>query len=175
MADAVELLVRAREIHPEPVLLYNLARAYEALGELDEALAAYRQYLTERPDTEDRGAIETRIAALESQIAERARLERERRDAETRAERSESRGSVAPAFVLLGVGAAALGTGLALGIIASSHRDQADSDPIHASSIETFAQAEDEALAANILFAAGGALAVAGLVWLIVHLVRDPD
>src|SRR5262245_65949903 len=38
--EAARLLERAYEMHPEPVLLYNLGRAYEGLGENEKAIDA---------------------------------------------------------------------------------------------------------------------------------------
>src|SRR6476660_2677301 len=41
---AVELLNRAYEIRQVPALLYNLAKAYDKLGDVDHAWDAYRRY-----------------------------------------------------------------------------------------------------------------------------------
>lgn len=41
---AVELLTRAYEIRQVPALLYNLAKAYDKLGDVDHAWDAYRRY-----------------------------------------------------------------------------------------------------------------------------------
>ena len=41
---AVELLTRAYEIRQVPALLYNLAKAYDKLGDVDHACDAYRRY-----------------------------------------------------------------------------------------------------------------------------------
>jgi len=41
---AVELLTRAYEIRQVPALLYNLAKAYDRLGDVDHAWDAYRRY-----------------------------------------------------------------------------------------------------------------------------------
>src|SRR4051812_49270055 len=47
--EAVDLLLEARQLKTEPVLLYDLGRAYEALGKLAEAADAYGHYLEEAP------------------------------------------------------------------------------------------------------------------------------
>src|SRR4051794_1613167 len=44
--EAIEHFQKAYELKPEPVLLYNVARAYEGLGELKRALEGYRAYLS---------------------------------------------------------------------------------------------------------------------------------
>ena len=41
---AVELLQRAYDIRQVPALLYNMAKAYDKLGDVDHAYDAYRQY-----------------------------------------------------------------------------------------------------------------------------------
>ena len=71
---AANLLEEGYELHDEPVLLYNLARAYEGLGELERAAAAYEQYLVAEPDTKDRGAIEQKVSNIRKQVAERDAL-----------------------------------------------------------------------------------------------------
>lgn len=178
---SLALLVEARTIHPESVLLYNMARAYETLGRPDEALSAYRSFLEEEPDTEDRGAIQTRIAALESQIAEREqnaaereRLEGERAAAEARANQVVEVSSPSPVpWIVAGTGLAAVGAGAVFGLLATSARSDAEADPVHLNSLETFARGEDFAVVANVLFVAGGAVAVVGVVWGIVDLASS--
>src|SRR5262245_66585058 len=66
--EAARLLERAYEIQPEPVLLYNLGRAYEGLGENQKAVEAYEHYLKDEPKAKDRGAVEHRIETLKAQI-----------------------------------------------------------------------------------------------------------
>lgn len=177
---AIERLLEARALAPdEPVLVYNLARAYETRARFEEAIAAYESFLRAQPDTPDRGAIEARIAALRAQLErerERVehleRLERERLERE-RLERERARaGSVdAWPWVLSGLGAAALGTGIGLGVMALDARQEATLDPVHATAFASLRRAEDFALAANVLFIAGGVLLATGLVWAIVQLV----
>ncbi len=51
--QAAEALQEARRHDPtSPTLVYNLARVYELLGRLDEAIATYRTYLELLPDEE---------------------------------------------------------------------------------------------------------------------------
>lgn len=171
--EAVALLLEARRLYREPVLLYNLARAYEALGRDEEALAAYEQYVEERPDAPDSAAMQAHIESLRAHIAERERLaeeraaeRRRRRVAERRAD--EAGGSGPWPWVLVGAGGAGLGAGLVVGVVAKSERDNAAADPVHETTLDTMARAESMATAANVLFAAGGGLVVTGAIWLIV-------
>src|ERR1043165_563243 len=43
--EAAELLQRANELEPQPVFLYNIARARAQAGDLPSALDYYRQYV----------------------------------------------------------------------------------------------------------------------------------
>ena len=73
--EAAVYLEEAYRLDPAPILLYNLARARESAGDTELALEAYRRYLDETPEADDRAAVEARIAALERQLEERAQLE----------------------------------------------------------------------------------------------------
>ena len=63
-SQAASLLEEAYAIWPDPVLVYNLGRAYEGAGRLDEARDAYVRYLASgaADDAED---VRARLAALE--------------------------------------------------------------------------------------------------------------
>jgi tetratricopeptide (TPR) repeat protein len=50
---AVEKFEEAYALFPEPNLLYNMARAYEALGEVDQALTKYRLCVSHPRGTEE--------------------------------------------------------------------------------------------------------------------------
>src|SRR5678815_3855263 len=121
--EAAKLLEKAYAIHPEPVLLYNLGRAYEGLGENQKAVDAYTRYLKDAPDAKDRGALEKRIETLKAQI------EKDKKFAEREAEaakpedldqttpeppkpvetRTEASGAGVWPWVVTGVGAATIG------------------------------------------------------------------
>ena len=119
-AAAAGLLRRAYALVPRPVLLYNLARADEGMGELEPAIAAYRAYLEGDPTAPDRMSIEARIITLEQTLAERRRLEEERRAAVARAEAEAARRraadrvrKISPApWILAGAGVLGLGIGV---------------------------------------------------------------
>lgn len=64
-ADAVRLYRQAYGLRAEPALLYNLAKAYEKLGQRDNAVEYYRRYLvSEGTDPKLRQRAEERVAAL---------------------------------------------------------------------------------------------------------------
>ena len=98
---ASERFQAAYNLDPVPILLYNLARASEEMGEPDKAIEHYRFYLKRLgPKAEDRGEVERRIRVMEKTVsaARRARVPRshDRRGCEpprpASAVRPESRG-----------------------------------------------------------------------------------
>lgn len=54
---------------PHAFTAYNLARAAERAGDLRLALSAHRDYLTLKPDAQDRAEIESRMKDLEARLA----------------------------------------------------------------------------------------------------------
>src|SRR5688572_18926406 len=69
--DAVDLLLEADRAMHSPAFAYNIGLAYEAMEDAASALRWFRTYLREAPDTEDRPAVEKRIAALEAALQKR--------------------------------------------------------------------------------------------------------
>src|SRR5579883_1541308 len=66
-AGAIREFRAAEAIRPSPILEYNIAMAYEALGKPRQALHHYRRYLEGRPDADNRAEVERRIAALQAE------------------------------------------------------------------------------------------------------------
>ncbi len=159
--EAIDLLVRSYALKPEPVLLYNMGRAYEGLGDLAKATAAYEQFLAAQPDTPDRGALERRIATMRRQLAERDALQKQALEHPVRSPR-------ALPWVVTGIGAAGLLTGGTLGLLASQTNDDAKAEPTHALAAELQSDAKSMATVANVCFVAGAVVLVTGVVWGIV-------
>jgi hypothetical protein len=66
---AVRNWTQAWEIDPRPLLQYNLAQAYERLGQLDRAVASYRAYVEASPGDDARAQnARARIASLEQRV-----------------------------------------------------------------------------------------------------------
>ncbi len=82
---AAALLRKAHDRYPEPLLLYNLGRALEGMGDQKGAIEAYEQYLHDAKQIDDRPAIERRIATLKAQ------LEKQRQDEELKAQQEKDR------------------------------------------------------------------------------------
>jgi tetratricopeptide (TPR) repeat protein len=178
-AQAIALLDEAYTLDPQPVLVYNRARAAEGLGRVDEAIAGYERFLSEEPNAPDRGAIEQRLTTLKRQREERAALEKERTARKEVSEHPEpappppapSQPAEPPKpksplpYVVAGVGAAGLLTGTILGALAVGKKDDAVAEPVQTEAISLKDSADGLATAANVAFVFGGVLVVAGAVW----------
>lgn len=178
--DAVKLLEQAHQLHPEPVLLYNLARAREGLGQFDTAVVAYEQYLREAGTIADRGAIEAKVATLKRDLEDKKRLAAER-DAAMRLpdppqkpidqpDPDTGAGPLPWPWVIAGVGAAGLAVGGALGGFALAKNSDAEGAAVQADAFALRSDAEDLALGSTIAFIAGGAVLAGGFIWGIVDL-----
>jgi tetratricopeptide (TPR) repeat protein len=167
---AADDLTKAYALEPAPVLLYNLGRAYEGLGDTKKAIDAYGRYLEAQPNAEDRGALETRLATLRRQLELEQRAARPVAPPPLPPRAAPKRRPLAPLpVVLAAVGAAGLGAGGVLGALALS--ENANENAATTSQLDA-QSAHDRgatfATAANVAFVAGAVLAVAGIVWIIV-------
>ena len=182
--DAAAILARLAETIPDPVLFYNLGRAHESAGQLEPAIEAYQRYLEVAPDADDAAAVAARVGRLEERVAARdAEAEDEATpeppppvvvEAPTDAPGS-TRGPgarVAP-WVVLGVGGLGVVAGVAVAAVASSKHQDARDEPVQTTAAQLDDEAQGLALAGNVTIAVGGALALAGLTWGVVRLVRD--
>lgn len=184
---AVELLEQAYALYPQPILLYNMARAYGNLGRFEEAIAAYERYLASAPEGDDHRVIETRIRNYRAVLEERRAREAEARTAraaeaaetQRRAALLEARTEPRPAepdaapWVIAGVGAAVLIGGGVLGGLSLSERGAAESEPAFIPAQAASDRAVAFAWAANGAFILGGVLALVGVVWGIVDLTSS--
>lgn len=184
--DAANLLLKAYALKHEPVILFNLARAYEGAGNLSGAVDAYRRYLDSVPNASDRLSVEQRVATLRKQIQERAELERQRDEERARAEierrnlealklrdaRRRSRQSPLP-WVVAGVGLAGVGVAFVFGGLSQGAYNSAVGEPFIAPANRDYSNAVDFANVANVAFVVGGVVAAAGIVWEIVQLASN--
>lgn len=75
--SAAEKFQAAYNLDPVPILLYNMARAAEEMGDPEQAIGHYQSYLKRLgPKAEDRGEVERRIRVMEKTVAaaRRARI-----------------------------------------------------------------------------------------------------
>ena len=175
--QAADLLRRAYALYPEPLLLYNLGRALEGLGDAKGAVEQYERYLAEGKDIADRGAIERRIDTLKTQLARADADARRRTDEAKRTQATQappptdadlSVREIAP-WATLGSGVALIATGAVFGLLASSNHDDAVKAPRQADAQALQQTAQHDATVANVLFGIGGAIAVGGAVWEIIE------
>ncbi len=179
--DAVDKLLEARRLKNEPVLLYNLARAYEALGKPQEAADAYQGYLHEEPNAPDRKALEAKIVTLRQQAAELAAARKEPppprppnnentppSPSPVPPEREDDATAIVP-WIIAGAGVAAIGTGLVLGAIAQSKHDDAVAEPSQQAAAGMQDDAEGYARASTITIVAGAIVAALGAGWIVLR------
>ncbi len=177
--EAIALLLEAQRLAPDAVLHYNLARAYEGLGELDNALASYRAYLQADPSTKDRGAVEARIKTLEQLKADREAPPPKEPGPEPppkdQPPPEPASPSVAP-WVIAGIGALGLGAGGVLGAFSLSRSNEAEEPETSGERVVDLTdEATTFATAANVTFGVSGAVLAAGVIWGIVDVVTLGD
>jgi len=174
---AAELAEEAYRIKANPRLLYNVARAREAMGDEPGAIDAYERYLAAEPNAPDKGIVTGRIEALKRSVEERATLERRKREleqTEKRPESSNDRRDEPPApparprtlpWVTIGVGGAVLVSGAVFALLSRKSYDDGES-----ASGERAAELDERGdrftTLANVAFVAGAAITVGGAGWL---------
>lgn len=183
--EAVDKLVELHRQKPEPVLLYNLARAYEALGRWTEAADAYEKYLNDEPGAADRRAIEGKIATLRAQAAELAAARKpDREPPQTpdppRLSQNPKRDAADPVpsavpWIIAGAGVAIIGTGFALGVAADGEHEDAVAEPTQVRAVDKQDSAESLAQASTITVIAGAIIALAGVSWIVVRSTSAPS
>lgn len=184
--EAIQLLEEAYGLEQSPTILYNLARAYEGVGDVEPALDAYEKYIQQEPKASDRGAVEKRIETLKQQIEEKKRLERERDDEAKRAvlarqaterEKAKQRNAPKPIglrqpsvipWIVAGVGVAVIGGGVFRGLRSRSRHDEAVDEQKAKDSEDLNDSAKSMATGANVCFVAGGILTAAGITWAVI-------
>jgi tetratricopeptide (TPR) repeat protein len=181
-AQVIRLLDEAYALDPQPVLVYNRARAAEGLGDLDGAITGYEKFLNDEPNTPDRGAIEQRVATLKRQRDERAALVHDR---DTRRNEPpprppppppaqppppgapEAHRSLLP-YVVAGAGGAGLVAGTIFGVMALSKKDDAVAERTQQRSMDLKDSADHLATASTVSFVLGTVLVLAGATWWVV-------
>jgi len=138
---ALELFSRAYEVLPLSGFLFNIAQCQRQLGNYERAIFLYRRYLQKKPDAANRKLVDKLILECERKQLEKhkAELERKRKAEQARRAAADRRRAVAPRprpylpprrpvvkdytplyelllWTAVGVGVAALATGLAVGL-----------------------------------------------------------
>lgn len=178
--EAADLLRVAHGLYPEPALLYNLGRALDAAGDLRAAVDAYTRYLGEDPESARRGEVEQRIAALGSQLEAQSDAStgateppptdtnpRGGGDVVSQPAPPPERPSLLGPVIVAAAGGAMVATGAVAGTLALGKQDDARTATSQRELAVLDDEAHDLATAANVLFVVGGAVAAAGLVWIL--------
>lgn len=174
--EAARLLRASYDLYPEPLILYNLGRALEGMGDFAGAVDQYERYLATATDIPDRGAIERRIETLRAQLAtDRATEPATPTSVPITGTTPTSSDEVARGgrrwlpWVIAGSGAVIVGVGGVLGVMSDSRHDDAVNEPIQAEAEKLQDQAKTLATTANVMFAIGGAVTIGGVVWGVVQ------
>jgi tetratricopeptide (TPR) repeat protein len=69
--EAIDFFLETQRVYPTPHLAFNIAKAYDHVGNQSGALRYYREYLRGSPEAADSAEVNGRIAALEAALAQR--------------------------------------------------------------------------------------------------------
>lgn len=138
---------RAYAADPAPILVYNLARAHEEMGQAEAATRYFRAYLEAAPDATDRADVERRIRVMEAIV---------------------ERGASSYRPWAWAAGGVALGAavGATLFGIEAREAEERNGTAVGAELDASADEAEDAALAANALWAATAVFATASVLLL---------
>jgi tetratricopeptide (TPR) repeat protein len=166
--QALSSFEQAFKLDPSPVLLYNIARCAEEMGDVKRARTNFELYLERSPNAADRVDVERRIRVMQA-VADRNRAA----PAPSRA----VQGGVEPgpadppylAYSLVGTGVLAVAIGAFLGAKAGGLDDDYTGEITDARRKQVLGDdAQSTALWANVAYGAGGALLVGGaILWLL--------
>lgn len=68
-AEAIVEFESAKKLKPTAALDFNIARSYDRMGQVEQALAAYRRYIQSVPTPADAAEVKARIEVLEKRLA----------------------------------------------------------------------------------------------------------
>jgi len=185
--QAIADFQRAYEMRPEPEIVYNIARVYERSLQREQAVEQYERFLSLPNTTADlRARAATSLESLRTELAVMNRAQQAASTANANTGDQGTTGTVPPpppprprpagavvaGWVLVGFGGASLIAGVAMGALALTEQADTEQAASLADQTEHFDLGTSYALAADILFAAGGALAIGGIIALVVHAVR---
>lgn len=188
--ESILLLKEAYALKAEPVLLYNIGRAHEAKQQFPEAVEAYKKYLATAKDPPDRGEVEQKIATLEKAIADaeqtaaataaeaerKAREDRERAAAKPEPEPAPEKSPNLVPWIIAGSGAAVMGVGVVVGVLALGKNGDAEDAPSQADAVSERDGADTLALVSTITLIVGGAALAGGATWGVIDLTSgDPE
>jgi tetratricopeptide (TPR) repeat protein len=173
--EALAAFTEAYNLSNKPDLLYNLGVCSEKLGQIKKAIAYYELYLEENPQATDREAVTKRLEALKASqeesapepaaaTVEPAPEPSSAPDDELVIEEEEQTQIFWPGAVI-GLGGLVLATGALTAIMAYNRYGDLEDSCSPDCSDSKVSKVKKAALAADIQFALGGAVVVAGVIW----------
>jgi tetratricopeptide (TPR) repeat protein len=69
--DAVDIFIETNRLYPDPKLSFNVAKAFEGLGNQSGALRYYREYLRRLPDAPDKKEVDGHVEQLELALSQK--------------------------------------------------------------------------------------------------------
>jgi tetratricopeptide (TPR) repeat protein len=193
--EAINAFEQAHALSARPLLLYNIANAQERLGLLREALENLRYYLEDAP-ADERPVLERRIRGLEDRVRRQQAEEARRQEEQQRVAEAAARAAVAQVgagrmqgpihagpkppvlgYTLVGLGGAAVVTGVVFGVLALGARADAAEGCTEAGGATLCTAATRDALSTDTTFSlladvgviAGVALAAVGVYLVVTH------
>lgn len=180
---------KAYELEPLPALLFNIARCYEVMADVAQAIKIYRLYLKKQPDSPKRSLVEARLKNLEERkkaiAAAKAKPPVAKRPAKPVTKPPPARPAPSPVrpapsggwkrtagWVALGTGVASLGAGVAFTVLALDKADEFNASKKSKTYVELL-EIEDTGTAYGtaqiVTLVVGGVAAAAGAGLLLWH------
>jgi tetratricopeptide (TPR) repeat protein len=187
--DAIDAWLKAYDLSGKPLMFDNIANAFERLGDARKA-HEYLQRWRDAAPKDELPTIDARLKNLEARIAredeaEAARKAEEQKAAEEAKRKKEAppppppkpQGLYVPGLVVMGAGVAAVGVGVTLDLVAAGERPSAQSACVttaagplcKASDRSAILSSNTFASVGDVLWIAGSAVAVGGLVLVLTH------
>lgn len=177
---ALEAFERAYELlegdaSRQVLVLFNIGRAHEELGDYGEAAALFRRYLREAPgDAPFREETQERILELNARVRAAEQAEGEDREESRPPSSSDGDALTVAGWVLVAVGGAAGVSALPTGLFAldaeSSLEDACVDSRCPPERRETYDEMRSLSIATDVLWVAGVSIAAVGLILAIVSM-----
>ena len=169
-AKALVEFNEAYRLYPLPDMLFNIARCHEVLGDLEQAIRAYKLFLEKKPDSPHASRVKARLRSLRERLV--SKKDEEEPLAEDPAPGGARTWRWAAGWAGVGAGGAAMVTGVILGALASGksseHDEARDRGDVYEDLKEIQGTGEKYEAAQIALMVTGGLVMAAGgglLVW----------
>lgn len=159
--QALTKFEQANVLDPSPILVYNIARCHEEMGQAEAAIRYYELYLDVDPQASDREDVERRVRVMKAILQHG----------------SNNSWNLKPwALVTAGVGGAGLLTGIASGLVMHHFEDEQRESTNPQNKADYADKAKSASTIANVGFISGGLfLATGATLFLIDHFKNSPQ